>query len=164
MRYSQVRIMDISNGPGIGISLFVQGCPLHCKNCFNEETWDFNGGKSWTQEIRNEFVTLANRDYIKRVSILGGEPLADENLSDVKQLVLFIRSLYKNTKMIWLYTGYTFELLNDLQRNVVDQIDVLIDGPYIHEQRDVTLPYRGSKNQRVIDVKKTLEANKIILW
>ena len=83
MRYSQIREMDISNGEGIGVSLFVQGCHFHCKGCFNQETWDFNGGKQWTKETKNKFVELAGKPYVKRISILGGEPLADENITEV---------------------------------------------------------------------------------
>ena len=164
MNYSQIRYMDISNGPGIGISLFVQGCPIRCRNCFNPETWDFKGGKTWTQEIRNKFTALANRDYIHRVSILGGEPLAHENLSDISQLLETLKALYKETKAVWLYTGYTFEEFNEDQLKVMANIDVLVDGPYIHEQRDITLPYKGSTNQRVIDVQETLRKGQIVLW
>ena len=138
MRYAQVRSMDISNGEGIGVSLFVQGCPFnpHCYNCFNTETWDFNGGKEWTQEVKEKFLELIYRPYIKRVSILGGEPLADENLDDVLDLVTEINKRYnfqkvdsanpckmgvsevKNSdeirlllpnKNIWLYSGYDYQ-------------------------------------------------------
>ena len=164
MNYSQIRYMDISNGPGIGISLFVQGCPIHCKNCFNPETWDFQGGKPWTEEIRNIFVTFANRDYIHRISILGGEPLAAENLSNISQLLEILRTLYKKTKTIWLYTGYVFEKLNRDQIKALSNVDVVVDGPYIHEQRNITLPFKGSANQRIIDVPKTLDKNEIVLW
>ena len=143
MRYAQVRSMDISNGEGIGVSLFVQGCPFnpHCYNCFNTETWDFNGGKEWTQEVKEKFLELIDRPYIKRVSILGGEPLADENLDDVLDLVTEINKRYNFQKVdsanpckmgvsevenadkirlslpnksIWLYSGYQWEqLFND---------------------------------------------------
>ena len=164
MNYSQIRSMDISNGPGIGISLFVQGCPIHCRNCFNPETWDFKGGKPWTLEIRNEFMTLANRDYIRRISILGGEPLAHENLNDISKLLMGLRALYGDTKTIWIYTGYTSEELHEEQIRTVSIADVLVDGPYIHEQRDITLPYKGSRNQRVIDVQETLRKGQIVLW
>ena len=140
MRYAQVRSMDISNGEGIGVSLFVQGCPFnpHCYNCFNSETWDFNGGKEWTPEVKEKFLELIDRPYIKRVSILGGEPLADENLDDILDLVTEINKRYnfqkvdsanpckmgvseaKNAdrfrlsfpnKSIWLYSGYTFDYI-----------------------------------------------------
>ena len=108
MRYAQIRSMDISNGEGVGVSLFVQGCPFHCKNCFNSETWDFNGGKEWTEETKNKFMELIDRPYIRRVSILGGEPLHENNLSEVLSLVKEIREKFPD-KTIWLYTGYSIE-------------------------------------------------------
>lgn len=118
IRYAQIRSLDLSNGEGIGVALFVQGCNFHCKNCFNPETWDFNGGKEWTQEVKNKFLELANRPYIKRISILGGEPLADENIDDVLDLVNKIRhSLPKKT--IWLYTGYTLFFNKVCRENVL---------------------------------------------
>ena len=106
IRYAQIRSLDLSNGEGVGIALFVQGCHFHCPNCFNPETWDYNGGKEWTEEVKNKFLELANRPYIKRISILGGEPLAEENLDDVLDLVNRIR-LSSPQKSIWLYTGNT---------------------------------------------------------
>ena len=105
MRYAQIRSMDISNGEGVGVSLFVQGCPFHCKNCFNSETWDFNGGKEWTEKTKNKFMELIDRPYIKRVSFLGGECLADQNLDEVLKLVKQIRISFPE-KTIWLYTGF----------------------------------------------------------
>ena len=161
MRYAQIRNMDISNGEHIGVSLFVQGCRFCCKGCFNKETWDFNGGKEWTQEIENKFFELIDRPYIKRVSILGGEPLADGNKSVVLDLIKKIKDKYPN-KSIWLYTGYTFEEISSL--NNLRYIDVLVDGRYIEKQRDLTLKWCGSRNQRVIDIQKSLKENKIVLY
>ena len=172
MRYAQIRSMDISNGEHIGVSLFVQGCRFCCKGCFNKETWDFNGGNEWTQEIEDEFIELANRPYIKRISILGGEPLADENVCDVFELIVRLKTKFPN-KSIWVYTGYRFEdiLSNPLQNNettlkkrVIEICDVLVDGRYIEEQKDLTLKFRGSRNQRLIDVKKSLKENNIVLY
>ena len=111
MRYAQIREMDISNGEGIGVALFVQGCHFHCPNCFNSETWDFHGGKEWTDEIADKFLDLADKPHIKRISILGGEPLAEENVGAVWELLNKIRSRFGNSKKIWLYTGYTWEEL-----------------------------------------------------
>ena len=161
MRYAQITPFEICNGKGAGVSLFVQGCRFCCKGCFNSETWDFNGGKAWTQEIEDKFFELIDRPYIKRVSILGGEPLADENKSVVLDLIKRIKGKYPN-KSIYLYTGYTFEEISSL--NNLQYVDVLVDGRYIEEQRDLTLEFRGSKNQRVIDVQKTLKENKIVLY
>ncbi|WP_313070277.1 anaerobic ribonucleoside-triphosphate reductase activating protein [Lacrimispora sp.] len=177
MRYASVRSMDISNGDGIGISLFVQGCRFHCKNCFNESTWAFNGGKEWTKDKEDEFLKLADKQYIKRISILGGEPLADENLSGVLSLVNKIRRLYGNTKSIWLYTGYYWEWIMDNQFEelgngysrwtdqalIVSQCDILVDGRFIDEQKDLSLRWKGSKNQRVIDVRKSFESRRVVL-
>lgn len=183
MRYAQIRSMDISNGEGVGVSLFVQGCPFHCKNCFNSDTWDFNGGKEWTEEIKDKFMKLIDRPYIKRVSFLGGECLADQNLDEVLKLVKQIRNSYPD-KTIWLYTGFEWNSLmskicqptfpdKDFERiieihkkrkEIISNVDVFVDGEYIDEQKDLSLKFRGSKNQRVIDVKQSLAQNKVILY
>ena len=173
MRYALMREMDISNGKGIGVSLFVQGCPIHCKGCFNQDIWGFDGGKEWTQEAKNKFFYLIDRPYIKRVSILGGEPLVYENLPDVYDLIKEIRTKFPD-KDIWLYTGYTLSINdfdtsidiswdNGLLRNfILAMCDVVVDGPYIEEQRDLTIAFRGSRNQRLINVRETLKQNKIV--
>lgn len=180
MRYSSMRNLDISNGEGVGVSLFVQGCPLHCKNCFNSDTWDFNGGKEWTEEIKDRFMKLIDRPYIKRVSFLGGECLAEQNLNEVLKLVKEIRISFPE-KTIWLYTGYAWEqlvysrmpsgvgkekeFLNWNRRNeIISNIDICIDGEYVDNLKDLTLKWRGSKNQRVIDVKQSLAQNKVVLY
>lgn len=184
MRYSSMRNLDISNGEGVGVSLFVQGCPFHCKNCFNSDTWDFNGGKEWTEETKNKFMELINRPYIKRVSFLGGECLADQNLDGVLDLIKEIRISFPE-KTIWLYTGFCW---NDVmcsfaglqadyvvldkkdieawekRREIISNVDVLVDGEYIDEQRDITLKWRGSSNQRVISVVDSLAQGKIVLY
>lgn len=174
MNYASIREMDISNGESIGVALFVQGCHFHCKNCFNSETWDFNGGKEWTEDIKNKFLKLIDKPYINRISILGGEPLADENVENVLKLVNEIRISFPN-KNIWIYSGYTIEeaikktglTYNDIQLkrfNILKQCDVLVDGRYIDSERDITLKWRGSKNQRVIDLKKTYQEKRIVLY
>ena len=179
MRYNQIRECDIANGEGIGVALFVQGCHFHCKNCFNHETWDFNGGKEWTPEVEDKFIELASRPYIKRISLLGGECLADENLDGILNLVNKIR-LSMPTKTIWLYTGYTWEQivnpvitddfnsskyeLIEKRQKIVSMCDVVVDGRYVNELRDITLKWKGSLNQRVIDVKQTLKNKEVILW
>lgn len=177
MRYSQIRNLDISNGLGVGVSLFVQGCPFHCKNCFNSDTWDFNGGKEWTEEIKDRFMKLIDRPYIKRISFLGGECLAEQNLDEVLKLVQEIRISFPD-KTIWLYTGYSYSeifrgqssclsqegLNNFKRREIIKLCDVVVDGEYIDEQKDLTLKWRGSKNQHVIDVKQSLAQNKMVLY
>ena len=173
--------MDISNGEGVGVALFVQGCPFnpHCHNCFNPDTWDFNGGKEWTQDTEDKLIELANKPYIKRLSILGGEPLADENLDGVLHLVDRFRLSFPN-KSIWIYSGYTFDYImegivydengafffldNDKKRyEIISKCDVLVDGRYIDSQRNPSKKWAGSDNQRVIDTRKSLEQNKIVL-
>ena len=181
MRYASIRELDISNGEGVGVSLFVQGCHFHCYNCFNTETWDFNGGKEWTEETKNKFIKLIDRPYINRISVLGGEPLAEQNLDEVLSLIKEIRISFPE-KSIWLYTGYDFDILNSKYNEykytpfaanadewltrweIISNVDVLVDGKYIDEQKDLTLKWRGSKNQHVIDVKQSLAQNKIVLY
>ena len=181
IRYAQIRECDVSNGEGVGVALFVQGCNFHCYNCFNKDTWDFNGGKEWTPEVEDKFIELANRPYIKRISLLGGECLADENLDGVLNLVNKIRLLMPE-KTIWIYSGFTWESImwsrmphpphhssEDFlywnQRNeIVSKCTVLVDGRYIDSQRNIQLKYRGSENQRVIDIQESLKQNKVILY
>lgn len=148
MRYASIREMDISNGEGVGIALFVQGCPSpHCKNCFNPETWNFNGGKEWTQEVENKFFELANRPYIKRISFLGGECLAEENVSDITELAKKCKEKFPEKK-IWLWSRYNFEThISHLE--ITQYVDYIIDGKYIEELKDISLLYRGSSNQNV---------------
>lgn len=165
MRYALIRKMDISNGPGVGVSLFVQGCHLHCKGCFNSIAWDFNGGKEWNDDVKQKFLELASRPYIKRISILGGEPLSYENVFDIYELIVEIKNKLPD-KVIWLYTGYLFEYVinNQFSRKVLELCDVVVDDRYVEELKDISLPWRGSSNQRVIDVQETLKQNKIVLY
>ena len=139
MRYASMRNLDISNGENIGVSLFVQGCHFHCNNCFNSETWDFEGGYGWTEKSIKDFLNLINRSYIKRVSILGGEPLTSRNVEEIFHLISTIRNLFP-TKTIWLYTGFTWEQIMNptnsddiLRKEIVSQCDVVVDGEYIDE-------------------------------
>lgn len=157
--------MDISNGPGVGVSLFVQGCHLHCKGCFNSIAWDFNGGKEWNDDVKQKFLELASRPYIKRISILGGEPLSYENVFDIYELIVEIKNKLPD-KVIWLYTGYLFEYVinNQFSRKVLELCDVVVDDRYVEELKDISLPWCGSSNQRVIDVQETLKQNKIVLY
>lgn len=183
MRFASMRNLDISNGEGVGVSLFVQGCDRHCFNCFNSDTWDFNGGKEWTEETKNKFIKLINRPYINRISVLGGEPLAEQNLDEVLSLIKEIRIFFPE-KTIWLYTGFEWDSLmskicqptfpdKDFERiieihkkrkEIISLCNIVIDGEYIDEQRDITLKWRGSKNQNCIDVKQSLAQNKMVLY
>ena len=157
MRYASIRDLDISNGNDIGVALFTQGCHFHCKNCFNKSTCDFDGGKEFTKETCDKFMKLVNRPFIKRVSILGGEPLAKENVDDVCNILKQIKD-----KQIWVYTGHTFETVKNY--DIMKYIDYLVDGQYVDELRDLRLKFRGSSNQRIIDVQKSLKENKVILY
>lgn len=184
MRFASIRNLDISNGEGVGVSLFVQGCDRHCFNCFNPDTWDFNGGKEWTEKAKNKFIKLIDRPYINRISVLGGEPLAEQNLDEVLSLIKEIRICFPE-KTIWLYTGYEWnqimnikvtqpffscqdlesKIQNALKRQeIIKMCNVVVDGEYIDEQKDLTLKFRGSKNQRVIDVEQSLTQNKVVLY
>lgn len=148
MRYNQIRECDIANGRGIGISVFIQGCPSpHCKGCFNPETWDFNGGKEWTEEVENKFFELANKPYIKRISLLGGECLAENNIADVTVLARKCKEKFPE-KEIWLWSRYDFETyISKLE--ITQYVDYIIDGQFVEELKDTSLLYRGSSNQNV---------------
>lgn len=150
MNYAKIRKLDVTNGDGIGVSLFVQGCHFHCKNCFNKTTWDFNGGNQFTKDTLNKLVELLNNEYMERFSVLGGEPLAKENIYGVLCTIAEIRKKVTNVT-IWVYTGYTFEEVKKLKygKEILDKIDVLVDGRYVDELRDLTLAFRGSKNQNI---------------
>lgn len=172
MKYADIKKMDITNGEELGVSLFVQGCHFHCKNCFNQSTWDFNGGKEWTEDIRTIFLNLIKNPHIKRVSILGGEPLADENVTEIWKLLILIKKYFPDKK-IWIYTGYDFETeiklgnwsyYNALRLNAIELCDILIDGRYVNELRNYKLKWRGSSNQRVIDVQESLKQDKVVLY
>lgn len=159
MNYSLIRACDIANGPGVRVSLFVSGCTHQCPGCFQPETWDFNYGEKFTDET------------IYGLTILGGEPLEPRNMSDVWSLLDAVRRLGPSGKTVWLYTGSTFEELRARQyvigqktRDILNKVDVLIDGPFVEAKKDLRLIFRGSSNQRLIDMKKTRQASKIILW
>ena len=164
MRYASIRSLDISNGEYIGVALFTQGCPFHCKNCFNPETHDFNGGKEYTLEVRDKIISLISRSYIKRFSILGGEPLIDRNRQDLISLCSMIKEARPDIK-IWVYTGNTFE---NIKQNWYDllynYVDILVDGQFVDELKDLRLEFRGSSNQRLIDIKETYKNDNIVLY
>lgn len=164
MKYAKIRKMDISNGEGVRVSLFVQGCSFHCKNCFNPGTWDFNKGKKFTTAEIQKIIELANKDYIAGLSVLGGEPLHNNNVNEVFHIVTTFKEKFPN-KNIWLWTGFKFEdaIKDSKRKSILCNIDVLIDGQFEEDKKDLTLKWRGSSNQRVIDCKKSLAENKIIL-
>ena len=159
MRYNLIRKMDISNGPGVRVSIFMQGCHFHCKNCFNPETWDFEGGKEFTDETVEKVLDLCNNDAVKGLSILGGEPMHPNNIEGTTKLAKAFKDKYPE-KNLWVWSGFKFEELKD--KEPLKYIDVLVDGNYKDELHDPTLKWRGSSNQRVIDVKETLKNGEIV--
>ena len=161
MRYNQIRKMDISNGPGVRVSIFMQGCHFHCKNCFNSETWDFKGGKEFTDETINKVIDLCQKDHIECLSILGGEPMHPANIEGTIKLAKSFKEKYPE-KNLWVWSGFKYEDLKG--KEVFKYIDVLVDGQYVDELHNPTLKWRGSSNQRVIDIKKTIEQNNIVLY
>lgn len=159
MRYNVVRKMDISNGPGVRVSVFMQGCEFHCKNCFNPETWDFEGGKEFNSETIDDVLNLCGQSYIKGLSILGGEPLHPRNIEATTKLAKAFKEKYPK-KNIWVWSGFKFD--EDLKgKEVLNYIDVLVDGRYSDELHDPTLKWKGSSNQRVIDVPKSLKNSQV---
>ena len=160
MRYNKIRKMDISNGPGVRVSIFMQGCNFNCKNCFNPETHDFNGGKEFTDETINRVLELCENKNVEGLSILGGEPMNPQNIEGTTKLAKAFKEKFPN-KNIWAWSGYTFEnYLKD--KDVVKYLDVVVDGQFVDEEKNPTLEWKGSSNQRVIDVQKSLKENKII--
>ncbi len=162
MKYNLIRKMDIANGPGVRISVFMQGCPFHCPNCFNPETWDFDGGKVFDDKVIEHIISLAKDDYIKGLSILGGEPMHPKNIEGTLKLAKQFKKTYPN-KTIWIWTGYLFEQLSKDNEDI-KFIDVIVDGQFKQELHNPKLKWRGSSNQRVIDVKKSLKQKKVVLF
>ena len=161
MRYNMIREMDISNGPGVRVSIFMQGCSFHCKKCFNPETWDFGGGNEFNNATIDKVLNLCDKKHIKGLSILGGEPMHPNNIEATTKLAKEFKEKYPN-KNLWVWSGYNFE--KDLKdKEVVKYIDVLVDGTYKDELHDFNLKWKGSSNQRVIDVQKSLKNNEISL-
>lgn len=161
MRYNKIRKMDISNGPGVRVSIFMQGCTFHCKNCFNPETHDFKGGREFTEETIEKVLELCNKEYIVGLSILGGEPLHPKNIEGTTKLAKAFKERFPD-KTLWVWSGFLFD--RDLKdKEVLQYIDVLVDGQYKEDLHNPTLEWRGSSNQRVIDVQVSLKQNKIIL-
>ena len=162
MKYNLIRKMDISNGPGVRVSIFMQGCTFHCKNCFNSNTWDFNGGEEFNEDTINEVLKLCGQSHIKGLSILGGEPMHPNNIDGTTKLAKAFKEKYPN-KNLWMWSGFQFD--KDLKdKEVMKYVDVLVDGRYVDELHNPTLKWKGSSNQRVIDVQKSLKENKITFW
>ncbi len=171
MNYATIKYNDIANGPGVRTSLFVSGCTHHCKGCFNEVAWDFNYGLEFTKEVMDEIVKSLEPDYITGITLLGGEPFEHVNQIGLLPLLREIKAKHPD-KSIWCFSGYLFDkqILQEMvpkwpeTKEMISYIDVLVDGKFVLELKDLMLKYRGSSNQRLIDVKKSLKANEVILW
>ena len=171
MKYAKIKKCDVANGPGVRVSLFVSGCNHHCKGCFNQEAWDFNYGNEFTEKEENEVMEALKPDYIKGLSLLGGEPLDPKNQEGLLPVVKKAKELYPD-KPIWCYTGYLFDdqVLNGMSKTnnttseLLKYIDYVVDGEFVENLKNPSLQFRGSSNQRIIDVKETLKNDKIVLW
>ena len=163
MNYANIKHNDVANGPGIRVSLFVSGCTHHCKGCFNAEAWSFTYGEPFTQQTVEEILLALQPAYIQGLSLLGGEPFEPENQPAVLDLVRQVRAAYPE-KDIWAYSGYTLEQLQTLAPELLAQITVLVDGPFVESQKDLRLAFRGSANQRILDVPASLKRGEPVFW
>ncbi len=171
MNYATIKNNDIANGPGVRVSLFVSGCTHHCKGCFNEVAWDFNYGEPFTQEVADSILDMMGQNHIKGITLLGGEPFEPQNQPVLLDLLRQIRTKYPE-KSIWCFSGYLFDrdILSGklgnpaITREMISYIDVLVDGPFLQERKDMTLRFRGSSNQRLINVPASLEKGEIVPW
>lgn len=170
MYFGSIKNVDVANGIGIRVSLFVSGCTHHCKNCFNECSWDFEYGQPFLKQHQEQILTYLQEDYIDGLSLLGGEPLEPMNQLGLIPLIRQFKKTFPN-KTIWCYSGYTYEyILNHMckelpyTQEILNAIDILVDGKYVDELKDLSLRFRGSSNQRIIDVKKSLTQGKVVLW
>lgn len=165
MNYCDIKYTDVANGIGVRVSLFVSGCSFHCEGCFNKETWDFNSGKPFTAIELRKIIGRLDEDFIDGISILGGEPLHPKNIRDVCYILAVIKA-YHPTKSVWLYSGYKLEDIVQMPEwdELKNLVDVLVDGQFEKDKKDISLKFRGSSNQRIIDVKKTIAWDKLVEW
>jgi anaerobic ribonucleoside-triphosphate reductase activating protein len=172
MNYATIKYYDIANGPGVRTSLFVSGCTHHCKGCFNAEAWDFDFGQPFEKDVRNAIFSSCAPDYIAGISLLGGEPMEPQNQRALVSFVRNFKALYPQ-KTVWCYSGYTFEQLTgqiesrarcEVTDEFLSLLDVLVDGEFVQELYDISLRFRGSSNQRLLDLPKSLAAKAPVLW
>lgn len=172
MNYGEIKKNDIANGEGVRTSLFVSGCRHHCKNCFNKQTWDFSFGVPFTKKTMEEIFDSCSPAWVNGLSLLGGEPFEPENQKVLLPFLIMFKEKFPN-KDIWCYSGFTFEEITgkiksraytDISTEMLSLIDILVDGRFVEEKKDISLVFRGSSNQRVIDIKKSLKENEIILY
>ena len=170
MYYATIKNCDIANGPGVRVSLFVSGCTHHCPGCFNEVAWDFHYGEPFTQQTIDTILTMLAPAYIRGLTLLGGEPFEPENQEPVVELLRQMKARYPE-KTIWAFSGYTYEQITSgtlgdwaVTKEYLGYLDVLVDGPFVEAKKNLSLRFRGSENQRIIDVPASLAANRIVLW
>ena len=164
MNYATIKKCDIADGEGVRVSLFVSGCTHHCKGCFQPETWNFDYGEPFDETVEDEILRSIEPDYIAGITLLGGEPMEIENAKRLYPFIKRVREIYPS-KNVWCYSGYTFEELVEREecRKLLEMVDVLVDGEFVEEQKNISLKFRGSENQRIIDVKKTLKDGNVVL-
>ena len=171
MNYADIKRCDVANGEGVRVSLFVSGCTHHCKECFNKEAWDFNYGKPFTEKEIDTIMEYLKPGYVAGLSLLGGEPMEPSNQEGILPLLRRVKKTYPE-KNIWCYTGYLFDkdILDrmcqesEITKEIVSYLDIVVDGEFVVKQKNLKVNFRGSDNQRIIDVKKTMEAGKIVHW
>lgn len=171
MNYAAIKDNDIANGPGVRVSLFVSGCTHHCKGCFNQEAWDFDFGEPFTQEVIGRILKMLEPAYVRGLTLLGGEPFEPENQKGIVTLLRQMKEKYPR-KSVWAFSGYLFDkdILSgrlgdwEITKEYLSYLDVLVDGRFVEEKKDLTLRFRGSSNQRLIDVPASLKENKVVLW
>lgn len=169
MNYADIKKIDVANGEGVRVSVFVSGCNHHCKDCFNQCAWDFNYGKKFTEKEEQQIIDYMNHDYISGLSLLGGEPLEPKNQEGLLPLVKKVKEKFPN-KDIWCYTGFDFEKdvvekmakNNETTRELLKYIDIIVDGKFEEDKKDLKLQFRGSSNQKIVDVKKSLQTGQIV--
>lgn len=170
MNYAEIKNCDIANGPGVRVSLFVSGCTHHCPGCFNEIAWDFAYGQAFTQEVEDKLLTMLKPSYIKGLTLLGGEPFEPQNQEPIVRFLRRVKAAYPQ-KSIWAFSGYLYETIVsgrlgnwEITKEYLSFLDVLVDGPFIEAKKNLSLRFRGSENQRLIDVPASLSSNHVVLW
>ena len=171
MKYATIKNCDIANGPGVRVSLFVSGCTHRCKGCFNEVAWDFDYGEEFTQQTIDDILSMLRPDHIRGLTLLGGEPFEPQNQGPVVELLRQVRKKYPD-KSIWAFSGYVFDrdILSgrlgpwEITKEFLSYLDVLVDGPFVEAKKNLSLRFRGSENQRLIDVPASLQSGEVILW
>ena len=171
MNYANIKDCDIANGPGVRVTLFVSGCTHHCKGCFNREAWDFDYGEPFTQDTIDRILEMLKPSYVKGLTLLGGEPFEPQNQGPIVELLRQIKAIYPQ-KSIWAFSGYLFDrdILSgklgdwEITKEYLSYLDVLVDGPFVEEKKDLMLRFRGSSNQRLINVPESLAAGKVVEW